>query len=139
MPLGGQYMTCANFHIWSTEDALTLIYTVHLRLLPKNSHEKVKLEIWECCDSQIHLNGATPGCMVPCNLQLRHPLVKQGYSVYMIMNNGKHCKWHIMAYYVVETVRQLRTVDDVSDLSVLEVPYSLFKISREGISACSGT
>lgn len=84
-----------------------------------------------------------------CNLQQRDPnLVKHGFSVYMTMENGERQKWHISrliiktvlapsnsillaAYFVSETIHQLRTTDDVPDLSALEVPYNIFMSVRK--------
>ncbi|KAF5321630.1 hypothetical protein D9619_001483 [Psilocybe cf. subviscida] len=60
---------------------------------------------------------------------LRQPLTKQTYSVYVETQRGRR-KWHLIAYFVPETVDQLNTIQDHSMLASLRVPRGMYTSAR---------
>jgi hypothetical protein len=60
---------------------------------------------------------------------LRQPLTKQTYSVYVETQKGRR-KWHLIAYFVPETVDQLNTIQDHPVLASLRVPKGMYISAR---------
>jgi len=66
----------------------------------------------------------------PSDTPYRRPLIKQTYSVYLELCTGRRTKWHLIAYYTQNTLDQLRTVDDYSQLVEIQVPDGAYKGAR---------
>lgn len=60
----------------------------------------------------------------------RERLIKQTYSVYVNLSGRGRRKWHLIAYFTQETIDNLYTIDDFSELSGLQVPPGKFRSAR---------
>ncbi|KAF9236365.1 Gti1/Pac2 family-domain-containing protein [Melanogaster broomeanus] len=60
---------------------------------------------------------------------IRSCLVKQTYSVFVDTPRGRR-KWHLIAYFIGETVDHLRTVSDIPELARLNVPAGKYRSAR---------
>ncbi|KAH9083922.1 Gti1/Pac2 family-domain-containing protein [Lactarius deliciosus] len=60
----------------------------------------------------------------------RERLIKQTYSVYVNLAGRGRRKWHLIAYFTQETIDNLYTIDDFSELTGLQVPPGKFRSAR---------
>jgi len=63
----------------------------------------------------------------------RNNLIKQTYSVFVETSRGRR-KWHMIAYFTQESLNYLRTIDDLPQLSSLNVPPGKYKTARSAKS-----
>ncbi|KAI0784744.1 Gti1/Pac2 family-domain-containing protein [Abortiporus biennis] len=56
-------------------------------------------------------------------------LVKQTYSVYVETMHGRR-KWHLVAYYTPDTIENLMCINDIPELSGVQVPRGAYKAAR---------
>ncbi|KZT10902.1 uncharacterized protein LAESUDRAFT_693329 [Laetiporus sulphureus 93-53] len=73
-----------------------------------------------------------PSLLLRNNLIGCSPLVKQTYSVFVHIPGQNPRKWHLNAYYTQDTLEQLRTIDDIPQLSTIEVPPNRYICARMG-------
>ncbi|KAF9564748.1 hypothetical protein CPC08DRAFT_705050 [Agrocybe pediades] len=59
----------------------------------------------------------------------RHSLIKQTYSVYVNTPHGQR-KWHLIAYFTMQTLEQLDTIHERPILSTLVVPPGMYRAAR---------
>ncbi|EKM80597.1 hypothetical protein AGABI1DRAFT_112366 [Agaricus bisporus var. burnettii JB137-S8] len=58
-----------------------------------------------------------------------HILIKQTYTVFVDTSRGQR-KWHLIAYFTEDSIKRLRSVDDIPHLKNLAVPHGKYKSAR---------
>lgn len=58
-----------------------------------------------------------------------HILIKQTYTVFVDTTRGQR-KWHLIAYFTEDSIKRLRSVDDIPHLRNLLVPHGKYKSAR---------
>ncbi|KAF9452787.1 hypothetical protein P691DRAFT_803513 [Macrolepiota fuliginosa MF-IS2] len=58
-----------------------------------------------------------------------HILIKQTYTVFVDTPRGQR-KWHLIAYFTEDSIKRLRSIDDIPHLRNLLVPHGKYKSAR---------